>query len=218
MQISAAIIMLLVFLKTTVSPLSSPVPTQKAEAAARCRWRLLLNVGREEGTWMPEDWGASGSRLAIPLLVDFEATRSNLDDEMLVGRNSLLVSPASDATFINESGEQRLQVNPGGWSVEPPKEGKSPAVLRFWLDFGEGGVKRDTTLPAGKVFFTAAGWMDEEIEVGNKARNKLVELLENDILVNLKAAQADYDSSNPIAKIAKLRYDNYGADVVATQF
>ena len=108
-------------------------------------------------------------------------------------------------------------------------QGKSPAVLRFWLDFGEGGEKRDTVLPPGRVFFTAAGWMDEEvrerercsrslrslgpfvlthrytqIEVGNKARSGLVSLLENDILVKLKAAQEDYDQANALAKVGKL--------------
>ena len=34
-------------------------------------WRLLLNVGREKGTWMPSEWGASGARLALPLDVRF---------------------------------------------------------------------------------------------------------------------------------------------------
>ena len=71
---------------------------------------------------MPPEWGSSGTRLAIPLLVDFLPLRSNLEDDPLVGRNSLLVKPVDEATFINENGEQTIQVQAGGWSVEPPKE------------------------------------------------------------------------------------------------
>ena len=43
-----------------------------------------------------------------------------------------------------------------------------------------------------------------QIEVGNKARSGLVSLLENDILVKLKAAQEDYDQANALAKVGKL--------------
>ena len=30
-----------------------------------------LNIGREPGTWMPDEWGASGGRLSLPLVVRF---------------------------------------------------------------------------------------------------------------------------------------------------
>ena len=31
--------------------------------------QLTLNVGREQGTWMPKDWAASGARLSLPMKV-----------------------------------------------------------------------------------------------------------------------------------------------------
>lgn len=34
-------------------------------------WRIVLNVGRERGTWMPDEWAASGARLSFPLDVTF---------------------------------------------------------------------------------------------------------------------------------------------------
>ena len=30
---------------------------------------VTLSIGREQGTWMPQDWGASGARLSLPLNV-----------------------------------------------------------------------------------------------------------------------------------------------------
>ena len=33
--------------------------------------RVTLNIGREPGTWMPDDWAASGARMALPLDVTF---------------------------------------------------------------------------------------------------------------------------------------------------
>ena len=34
-------------------------------------WRVTLNIGREAGTWMPDEWAKSGARLSVPLTVTF---------------------------------------------------------------------------------------------------------------------------------------------------
>ena len=33
--------------------------------------QITLSVGREQGTWMPKEWAASGARLSLPMRVRF---------------------------------------------------------------------------------------------------------------------------------------------------
>ncbi|CAJ1944221.1 unnamed protein product [Cylindrotheca closterium] len=68
----------------TTSSASSPdaVPTQ-AEALRRLddtRWRVMLNIGREPGTWMPNEWGASGDRLHLHLELEFSSDALLMDE------------------------------------------------------------------------------------------------------------------------------------------
>lgn len=105
---------------------------------------------------------------------------------------------------MSDAGERTVPVSAGGWSVQPPTS-SDPAILRFWLEFGEGGVKRDASIPPGRVYFTAAGWMDAEVEAGEKARSELLRFLEDEVLKDLKEAREEFHSErNPIKKVLKL--------------
>ena len=35
------------------------------------RWKIVFNIGREPGTWMPATWGQSGERVRFQVVVDF---------------------------------------------------------------------------------------------------------------------------------------------------
>lgn len=50
-------------------------------------WRLRLDLGREPNTWMPEEWGKSGSRLG--LAVDIGFSHELPSSEILQGRDKL---------------------------------------------------------------------------------------------------------------------------------
>ena len=168
------------------------------------RWRLSMNVGRESGTWMPSDWGASGTRLAVPLVVDFKAEPYTGEVDRLIGRKAMKVVPVeSEAIYMTEGGERKVKVGGGGWTIEPPAAG-GPAVIRFWLEFGAGAAKRDVEIPTGQVFFSAAGWMDEEVATGEKARKELLGLLEGTIGEEFKQASDDYGRAGLFEKILKL--------------
>eukprot|EP00966_Prymnesium_polylepis_P123127 2846718-Prymnesium_polylepis.1 len=47
----------------------SPPPSKLSLNNMECQ--LILNVGREPGTFMAKEWGASGARLVLPLRVCF---------------------------------------------------------------------------------------------------------------------------------------------------
>ena len=54
-------------------------------------WKIILNVGREQGTKMPSEWAASGARLSLPLQVTFADEAS--DDERVLEEDDALDEP-----------------------------------------------------------------------------------------------------------------------------
>ena len=46
---------------------NKPIPKPPATSG---KWRLTLNVGREQGTPMPAEWASSGARMLMSLDVD----------------------------------------------------------------------------------------------------------------------------------------------------
>ena len=45
-------------------------PTVPKQTMNNMETQLTLNIGREPGTWMPKEWGASGARLSLPMKRD----------------------------------------------------------------------------------------------------------------------------------------------------
>ena len=56
------------------------------------QWRILMNVGREEGTWMPKEW-AKTSRLVLPVVVNFEVSGATRGCERITTRISSTPPP-----------------------------------------------------------------------------------------------------------------------------
>ena len=55
-----------VTLANRAAALELPIPSLDGTS-----WRVGLNIGREPGTAMPQEWAASGARLAMPVDVTF---------------------------------------------------------------------------------------------------------------------------------------------------
>ncbi|KAJ1447518.1 hypothetical protein M885DRAFT_591333 [Pelagophyceae sp. CCMP2097] len=159
--------------KAAAPEAAAAVAAQEAAAAAlapaaalAARWSLSLNVGREGGTWMPAEWAASGARLLLKVAVEFDAAPYGGAAEPLLGRSAFSVRPIGVATFVGPKGTTEVPIGCGGWSLQPPKRGERPALLRFFLDFPAGAARNDVTIPAGRVFFSSPAWQQPEIEGG----------------------------------------------------
>lgn len=175
-----------------------------APKLTKASWKLSLSVGREQGTWMPEDWAASGARLLLPVVVEFDSEAYPGDAEALVGWDCFRVRPVGDASFVGTKGQVTVPIRGGAWSVQPPKPPSKPALLRFWLEFPEEVQRNDVTLPAGRVFFTAPVWQEVELERGAEARAATVERLEAAAEASTALAAAAV-RANPLAKLFGLR-------------
>lgn len=141
-------------------------------------WRILLNAGREPGTWMPKTWGVSGERLLINLEVIFE-------DEQLYEREEFLgsVGEARVLKVLNKEltlgpsvreGSRAYKVRDGGWRIAKGAGPMGTDLLRFYVECGEeirhkGG---DVYVPAGRIYGTCGyfpmnhprSWLKADLE------------------------------------------------------
>ena len=108
------------------------------------RYTILLDVGPEQGTWMPPSWGRSGVRATPKVRVAFE------DDGVV----RLLETGWYDGRVV-----QWEEV--GGWYLEEKRE-----TVQFWLSH-KGLNRDDVILEAGKVWFSAPTWGSQLSKRGN---------------------------------------------------
>jgi len=124
---------------------------------------VTMSVGREPGTWMPEEWAASGARLSLPLSVRFSDEPVDLGipgEEALGGRNAKRLE-CEGGSFVGLGGVIKVAADGGAWSVLPTgREGEG--LVRFFIDFPEGATRNDVNLPAGRVFFSSVCFDSEE--------------------------------------------------------
>ena len=116
-------------------------------------WRLTFDVGRTEGDEsMPDDWAASGARMAFSVDVEVSSDDASSKDAE-VGRGALALRVTNEPEFVGEKGVQRVAVsNEGGWRIDHND------VLRCWLDVKSAAARNDVTLEPGRCYFEAAVW------------------------------------------------------------
>ena len=142
-------------------------------------WRCTLNVGREKGTWMPDDWAASGARLSLPLILHFTDEPTRVNDNAL-GRGGVvkrLQVVNSGGTFIGKAGEEFVECVGGAW-VATPRDVCGESIVRFFIDFPGGATRNDVSIPAGRVIFSTSCWDGAEMAAASADAAKLEQELE----------------------------------------
>ena len=145
------------------------------------KWKLKLDIGFQQGSWMPKrfpGWAESGARL--PLDVDIEFTSQPCPQrESLVGPkdSTFILKVCNDneggqepSTYMSERGQEEVTFTNGGYCIQRPtnniknSEGslvKPEGLLCFWLDCPSGAKKRDAEVfPNTRIFFTTGVWDD----------------------------------------------------------
>ena len=132
--------------------LVAPTPWAPAE------WQISLNIGRQPGTYMPEEWGQSGARLVFPLdvLIESESTQENNEKDFM-GGGSCRLKVIEDPSFISAKGEEVVYFEEeGAWKIGARRGRVGDASrIRFWVDLdqdteekGIAASRNDVTLPA----------------------------------------------------------------------
>lgn len=138
-------------------------PKSKSTTLDGFECQLTLNIGREPGTWMPKEWGESGARLSLPLALTFsdEVVDLGVPGEQTLNNGGRYAKRliCEGGQFVSASGAQTVKSSGGAWTTEgSPIPGARS--LNFFIDFPEDASRNDVTLPAGRVFFSAACWED----------------------------------------------------------
>jgi hypothetical protein len=124
---------------------------------------VSLNIGREPGTAMPAEWGASGARLSLPVAVRFsdEEIELGLEGEDALGGRWAKRLYCDGGSFVGLQGEVNVPAAGGAWKIIPSgKPGIS--LVRFFIEFPEAVSRNDVTLPASRIFFSSSCWDSEE--------------------------------------------------------
>lgn len=127
-------------------------------------WKIMLNVGREPGTWMPKTWGISGERLLLQLQVQFRPDRLVEREDFLgggAGSGGVCHVIQNDAVFgpsMTESAKH-VRFRDGGWRIGRGEGPLGTDVLRFYVDLEEKVERGDVYCPAGRVYCTC-GYFD----------------------------------------------------------
>ena len=125
------------------------------------QWKIVFNLGREPGTWMPPAWGASGDRLRFTVEVD-------LLDEPIHDREDFLEGAAGakklgvreawiQSTFDDDyHGRRKLRVAPtGGYKVVRGAGPLGTDVFRFYIEAEEpfrASSASDVYCPRGRIY------------------------------------------------------------------
>jgi len=176
-------------------------------------WRLDLNFGREAGSEMPKEWGASGARLAlgVRVMVGSEAILKQSVDPT-VGNGAMVIEPINDGkslTYINSKGEQAAEMTGVGWKIDLPQGGGKglASTLKICLDLHNALERNDITVSSDRLFLFAPCWREEEYSRGNKAMTPIVaaakeaqRVLEEQL--EHESGDRRLDGSDPIETIA----------------
>jgi len=123
-------------------------------------WKITLNIGREPGTWMPNDWGESGERLLLNIAVEFSPEQLYEREEFLASMSSAKVLKVVDSQLtIGPSlteGSRKIAVKNGGWRIAPGEGPVGTDLLRFYVEIEEDAQHRgcDVYCPKGRVYCT----------------------------------------------------------------
>ena len=163
---------------TTTPPLAvekSPIePTSKwsgpglvpiDEASLGPEYRLYVDIGREEGTWMEPRWGASGKRIEFTVDVRFNPTQpanEELRRKMVQDNKSGSSTPVCtlDSALLARlrSGFDEMKCQGGAFRIDKSQKAGQSDTLRFYINV-EGTPERgsnygDLFIPEGALYFS----------------------------------------------------------------
>jgi hypothetical protein len=126
------------------------------------RWKMMLNIGRVPGTWMPKTWGASGDTLKLKLEIEFTSIelyeRENFLSKNGISKILRIVGEEGQTTPTMAEGSSKVRITNGGWKILQQDGPFQTSVLRFYFNVEEqevvGHTGSDVYLPKGRIYGT----------------------------------------------------------------
>jgi len=149
---------------STTTSSSSSRSTKPLQQIATTSAELLISIGRIQGTSMPEEWAASGAKLAFTLQVEFTDELANNEQQMLsgdalMGSTLLKLKPINKPTYVTSNGTQVIDVKDGVYGSIMQNVESKLCSLRFCLETS-GAVRNDVELPSNEhIYFLSTCWL-----------------------------------------------------------
>lgn len=127
-------------------------------------YRLYVDIGREEGTWMDARWGASGNR--IPFSLDIQLHSSELADDALAAKmvkdnnmgKSSKVFALKTAPFARlRDGFDRMQCCDGAYRIDLSNNGRYTIRMMVQVEgtkADQNYMYGDVSIPKGCLYFS----------------------------------------------------------------
>jgi|UPI000581A277 hypothetical protein len=140
-------------------------PEDDSETDERDNYRLYLDLGREDGTWMDPRWGASGRRIEGSLDIQFRRNSHACPELAKHMVNDNLASPASASVVRSLATAPAMRLRQGfdaaachGGAYRLDGLGEKMQTLRFLVLLDGVGVDDnrygDVSIPSGCLYFS----------------------------------------------------------------
>eukprot|EP00980_Cylindrotheca_fusiformis_P031363 scaffold26247_cov127-Cylindrotheca_fusiformis.AAC.1 len=178
---------------------STTTNSEQLKLMDNTRWRLMLNVGREQGTWMPQTWGISGQRLYLNVELEFSPDQLYEREEFLNGISGTKVlkvvhNEASLSPTMTEGG-RKVRVKDGGWRVAPGEGPLGTTVLRFYFELEETTYHNgsDVYCPAGRIYCTCGYFPMEHRHHDGSSMKDVLKLEQDKVVAQYEALAEEND-------------------------
>lgn len=180
------------------------IPQNDITLLQNTRWKIVFNIGREPGTWMPKEWGVSGDRLRLEIVVDLTDEQCYEPDDFLQGRVDTYKLRVVDAflfphgTGAQSHGRQKVKIQKeGAYKVVRRMGPLDTDILRLYVELDELIARGDLYCPKGRIYGTCGYFpthSDRAIEM-NQWKERLAKLYHQKVveLDDLKR-EAEVDS------------------------
>jgi len=119
-------------------------------------YRLYVNIGREEGTWMDPRWGASGRRIDFSLDILFTRSETSKEEAAIMIKDNIVGTSSSVYKLVSannarlRNGFDRMPCHSGAYRIDDSKS------IRFYInvDGTEDKSYGDVSIPSGPLYFS----------------------------------------------------------------
>ena len=149
-------------------------PRDRLDLLEDTRWKIVWNIGREPGTWMPDTWAASGTRLRFQVLVDFTSDPLYESEDFFLGIAGCRKLNVVEAWTLPSGTEGRHPVKvqaTGGYKVLKGHGPMGTDVVRLYVELLEPVTRGDVKCPTGRIYGTC-GYFPTHAHKGSDGRSE----------------------------------------------
>lgn len=205
-----------------LNKLSSSAPRSASTGADLLddtRWKIVFNIGRESGTWMPPSWGLSGDRILFQVEFDFTGKPLYGDtDDFFQGIAGIKQLNVVNAFLIprgvgsHSVGRRPVQCKPfGGYKVCRGQGPMGTDLVRLYIeltdDINMPDHESDVYCPRGRIYATCGYFVmhDSRESDNHKSAKQIAQLAHRNAVLHQQLLQHQIDADSRLFSVERLK-------------